>query len=304
MLRVRGQSWLCMFLEASGAHKYVSRRLHPGLALKLGPPWLSATFRMLSVGRNSSPKQQELPKRKHPDVGEPGKGIEETSKYFKDMKLRPLEVKTAGTSMSLYAVAFEKALIRGIAKENFYEVVETFIAKDRTRRGHMEFLKTSMEYMERFDLGKDLTAYNKLLDVFPRGRFMNQTLFDAIWAKQHPQAELALEILTKMEENVLKPNIDTYNILLEIFGQASQPVQKCRRLAYWFTKLEEMFPHPLPQQLPDSQVDLSRLAFERMTKDSMDVVVYQVGRDRTRMRRDWWQSIIRSPIDQSILITW
>jgi signaling intermediate in Toll pathway protein len=171
---------------------------------------------------------------------------------------------------------FERALSEGETLENFIEVLETFNKNNRPRRGHMDLLRTSMEFMDRFGLEGDLEAYNALFNVFPRERFKNRTLFDAIWPKRHPQVDLALEILTKMEENVVKPSLETYDLCEEIFGKASQPVQKCRRLAYWFTKLEEMFPHPLPKVLPEDEVELSKLALARMTKDPIPIVLYQV----------------------------
>ena len=281
MLRVTRQPCLRIILKSKRMHRAVLQKqfciLSPevrGLRQWVFTSKLNLAFNVRSCSTQQQPKRESS---KRNEVPEGESEIEETRKDTSGLKVRPVEVKTARVPLSRYAATFEKAVALEATKENFYDVVDTFAAKDRTRRGHMEFLKTATEYMEQFNVEKDLTAYNKLLDVFPRGRFKNRTLFDAIWAKQHPQSELALEILTKMEENVLKPSIDTHDILLEVFGHASQPVQKCRRLAYWLTKLEEMFPHPLPQQLPDNEVELSRLAFDRMTKQQMDVVVYQVG---------------------------
>lgn len=180
------------------------------------------------------------------------------------------------TVPSSHVLKFEQAISQGKTRENFIEVLETFTRNNHPRRGHMELLKTSVEYMEKFGLEGDLEAYNAMLNVFPRERFKNKNLLDAIWPKKHPQVDLALEILTKMEENVLKPSLETYDLCEEIFGRASQPVQKCRRLAYWLTKLEEMFPHPLPHVLPEDEVELSKLALERMTKDTIPIVIYQV----------------------------
>ena len=192
------------------------------------------------------------------------------------MKVKPSEVKAVTAALSTHVASFERAASLEKSKESFYGVIDTFLAKDRTRRGHMEFLKTAMNYMEEFGLEKDVEAYNRLLNVFPRGRYDNRTLFDAIWAKKHPQAELALEILTQMEDYWLLPNSDTYDILFDIFGHASQPLQKCRRLIYWYHKLEEMFPNPYPKELPKSDTELSKLALTRMTKDEQIIMVYKV----------------------------
>ena len=192
------------------------------------------------------------------------------------LKVEPSELKSGKVAPSKFVSSFEKAVSLGKTKDNFCGVIDAFIASDRTRRGHMEFLKTALKYMEDFGVTKDVEAYNKMLNVFPRGRYQNKTLFDAIWAKKHPQAELAIDILTEMEDNWLQPNIETYDILYDIFGHASQPLQKCRRLIYWYDKLAEMFPNPYPKVLPESDVEISRLALNRMSKDEQFIVVYQV----------------------------
>ncbi|XP_031557696.1 evolutionarily conserved signaling intermediate in Toll pathway, mitochondrial-like [Actinia tenebrosa] len=193
---------------------------------------------------------------------------------------KPIQSKQVAKSVpSTHVVKFEQAMSQGKTRENFIEVLEAFTKDNQPRRGHMELLKTSLEYMEKFGLEGDLEAYNAMLNVFPRERFKNRTLFDAIWPKMHPQVDLALEILTKMEENVIKPSLETYDLCEEIYGRASQPVQKCRRLAFWLTKLEEMFPHPLPHVLPEDEVELSKLALERMTKDPIPILIYQEGNE-------------------------
>ena len=192
------------------------------------------------------------------------------------MKVKPSEVKSVKAALSKHVASFERAASIEKSKESFFDIIDDFLAKDRTRRGHMEFLKTAVVYMEEFGIEKDVEAYNRLLDVFPRGRYNNRTLFDAIWAKKHPQAELALEILTEMEDHWLLPNEDTYDILYEIFGHASQPLQKCRRMIYWYHKLEEMFPNPYPKVLPESDTELSKLALTRMTKDEQIITIFKV----------------------------
>ena len=191
------------------------------------------------------------------------------------LKVNP-KVKISEAVVSKHVHAFDRAASFGKTKENFHGVIDNFLAKDKTRRGHMEFLKAAMHYMEEFGLVKDVETYNRMLDVFPRGRFENRTLFDAIWAKQHPQAILALDILTMMEDNWLLPTEETYDILYEIFGHASQPLQKCKRLVFWYHKLEEMFPNPYPKVLPKSDSELSKLALARMTRDEQIITIYKV----------------------------
>lgn len=237
-----------------------------------------AMFPHITARNLSSPK----PSRKEVDntsKASEDKQVEEHKPKILDLAEKPIRSKRVPSVVpSSHVTQFELALQKGKTRKHFISVLENFNNNNKTRRGHMDLIRVSMEFMDKFGLEDDLEAYNAMLNVFPRGRFENRTLFDAIWPKKHPQVDLALEVLTKMEENVVKPSIYTYDLCEEIFGRASQPVQKCRRLAYWLTKLEEMFPHPLPKNLPEDEVQLSQLAIARMSKETIPIITYQVTR--------------------------
>lgn len=203
--------------------------------------------------------------------------VEEQKPKVLDLAEKPIRSKRVPSVIpSNHLTQFERALQEAKTRQNFISVLENFNKNNKTRKGHMELIRVAMDFVDKFELEGDLETYNEILNVFPRGRFENRTLFDAIWPKKHPQVDLALDILTKMEENVVKPSLYTYDLCEEIFGRASQPVQKCRRLAYWLTKLEEMFPHPLPKSLPEDEVQLSQLAIARMSKETLPIITYQV----------------------------
>lgn len=87
--------------------------------------------------------------------------------------------------MFKYVVLFEKVVFLGKIKENFVGVIDNFFVRNWIRRGYMEFFKIVMNYVEEFDLGKDVEVYNRMLDVFFRGRFDNRILFDVIWVKKY-----------------------------------------------------------------------------------------------------------------------
>ena len=172
------------------------------------------------------------------------------------------------SNREIHAVLFENALRNKPNKEGFLKVIGGFISKDKQRRGHVKFIYTAMKYMEDFDVQNDLMVYNELLDVIPKGKYHNKTILDIVWPKPHPQIDCALELLTLMEDNGIRPDNMTYTILLEVFGKASQPIQKIKRLAYWFDKYENVNPYKLPPEIYKSKIELYKTALLRISNNT------------------------------------
>ena len=142
-----------------------------------------------------------------------------------------------------------------------------FMDRDKHRRTHLRFITAALQKIDEFGLQKDLLTYNRILDLFPKGRFVNRTFFDAVWPRPTPQMELALNILDKMELEGIRPDNTTYTILLETFGKASFPLQKCQRMGYWFDRYKNVDPYKLPSPQPSDPVELCKIALRRMDKD-------------------------------------
>jgi signaling intermediate in Toll pathway protein len=176
------------------------------------------------------------------------------------------------------------------SRESFTKAVEAFLMRDKRRRGHLDFIDASLKWMEVAGLAKDLPTYNLLLDVFPRDRFRNRTLMDAIWPRPYPQIDAALRVLQKMEDNGIRPDYTTYSLMLEVFGHASLPVQKCRRIAYWFDRFENIDPYRLPQPIPNDPCELARLTLRRISGlDSEVKLVHDVGTSFVISSQAQWQ---------------
>lgn len=161
-------------------------------------------------------------------------------------------------------------------REQFALVLKEFMAREKYRKGHVSFIKLALHRMDEFGLEKDLLTYNRLLDIFPKGRFVARRMLDAIWPRSLPQMELALELLTKMEEHGIRPDYNTYMLLIETFGKVSLPVEKCRRIAYWFDKFENADPYKINGELPSDPLELSRLALSRITGEGGQLTEHKV----------------------------
>ena len=151
-------------------------------------------------------------------------------------------------------------------EDQFKMALQEFLVRDKHRRTHLKFINTALENVDEFGLQKNIQIYKDVLDLFPKGRFVNRTLFDALWPRRTPQMELALKILQKMEDEGIRPDDELQEILLQIFGRASYPLQKCRRMIYWFDRYENIDPYKL-KSIPGDPVELSKIALKQMDKD-------------------------------------
>lgn len=170
----------------------------------------------------------------------------------------------AKRTLTLSRNLFKEASEKGADKETFYQLIETFAEVDKRKRGHLQFIETALRYMKHFRVEKDIDAYNRLLDVFPKGVFVARNIWQVIFNHFPEQQTVALKILQKLEDNKLMPNSDTKRILLEVFGRQSHPVKKYQRIMYWFPKFRNINPFPLPYELPTDPIQLSELGLKRI----------------------------------------
>ena len=176
------------------------------------------------------------------------------------------------------AQIFENFSVTLRNEQGFLEAIETFKKKDVKRVRVMDFITTAVTYMEPFGVAKNVESYNQLLNVFPKGRYHNRTVFDTLWTRYRPQIDCAVQVLTKLEENRIRPNVHTYDIVHEVFGNDSIPLNKLRRIVFWFDKFDEMYPDPLPKELPEDRQELFTMAINRMIHEKMrdSAILYKV----------------------------
>lgn len=60
------------------------------------------------------------------------------------------------------------------------------------------------------------------------------------------------------------PDAETEDMVLNIFGNHGFPTKKLKRMAYWMPKFKNLSPWPLPDNIPNSNIELAKLAIQRM----------------------------------------
>jgi len=143
----------------------------------------------------------------------------------------------------------------------------TKIYKDKNkhvRRGHIDFICAGLKFLTPYNLHKNHEVYEVLMDVMPREKFRNTTWLDVVAPRPHPQIFLALDILTKMEFEGLIPRQQMHDLVLEIFGVKSAPLEKLGRMQFWLDEYYDLNPYKLNDDVFLDRVDIIRAAIERL----------------------------------------
>ncbi|KAM9401448.1 evolutionarily conserved signaling intermediate in Toll pathway, mitochondrial-like [Salvelinus alpinus] len=172
---------------------------------------------------------------------------------------------------------FERVAREAKTKATFNRVVDVFSKRDIRRRGHVEFIYAALKKMPEFGVERDLTVYNKLLDVFPKEVFVPRNFIQRMFNHYPRQQECGVQLLEQMENYGIMPNVESKVLIVQIFGDKSHPMRKYQRIMYWFPKFKHANPFPVPLQLPEDPVDLARLSLNRIANDlDAKVTVYQM----------------------------
>ncbi|XP_054762818.2 evolutionarily conserved signaling intermediate in Toll pathway, mitochondrial-like [Lytechinus pictus] len=181
-------------------------------------------------------------------------------------------------TMVLSKTLFEEASQDSPNKGAFKDVVTTFTELDKRRRGHIQFIETALRYMKAFGVEKDVDAYNKLLDVFPKGKYVAKNAYQSMFNHYPEQQVCGIKVLQQMEDNGVLPNNDTKEILISVFGRKAHPIKKYQRLMYWFPKFRNINPFPLPQEMPSDPIKLSEIGLKRISEYEAEFTVYSFDR--------------------------
>ncbi|XP_007423097.1 evolutionarily conserved signaling intermediate in Toll pathway, mitochondrial [Python bivittatus] len=172
---------------------------------------------------------------------------------------------------------FEATSIHEKTKATFQEAVDIFCKRDIHRKGHVDFIYAALRKMPEYGVEKDVNVYNKILDVFPKKVFIPQNIYQKMLKYYPRQQDCGVHVLEQMEHYGVMPNKETRSLLLEIFGDRSNPVRKYQRIMYWFPKFKHISPYQVPTPLPEDPIGLAKLSLQRIAADlNAKVTVHQI----------------------------
>lgn len=194
--------------------------------------------------------------------------------------------------------------IKNKNKETYLEMVHIYENSTVHRRAHVEFIYSALKYMKEFGVHKDLEVYKALINVLPKGKFIPTNIFQAEFMHYPKQQQCIIDVLEQMEENGVMPDAELETILINIFGNRGHPVRKYWRMMYWMPKFKNLSPWPLPNPVPNDNLELAKLAMKRISSVDLQskVVVYQTA-ELADSIDDTWVVSVQSPDQRKLVDT-
>ena len=222
-----------------------------------------------------------------------------SSKFERDKKGFEVSHKLGSSSIALFDdLASEKKA----TKELFLSALQLYIAKQKTyRRGHVEFIYAALSNMKRFGVHRDLDMYKSLLEVFPQGVMIAQTMWQREFQHYPKQQQCAIDLMDEMEYFGVIPDRDFGIRLSKIFGQKCHTFYKYRRMMYWLPKLKNLNPYSVKDVNPDDNVSLAVGALKRMSVDkNNEITVWNCSEDQ-EATEDTFIVSAQSPTQQELI---
>ena len=176
-------------------------------------------------------------------------------------------------------------------KETFLDRVEEF-SKTVTKRRHgqVEFIYAAIRILKDYGVHKDLQAYKALMDIFPKDVMTPTNVVQTIFFHFNKQQDCAVEILHAMELAGVEPDHEMEELVIDIFSKNSMVWRKCARQLYWFSKIRNSNPFPLPEGDISNReaIDLAKLALRRMCPDIQTrISVYSTSQIEGSIDNTW-----------------
>ena len=128
----------------------------------------------------------------------PGEKEEEEKEYTEEDRKRDYRKKYTANAAVISKTFFED--VKNKNRETFLEAIQMFTTRDRHLRGHVEFIYAALKHMKLFGVHRDLDAYKKLIDVFPKGKMVATTFWQVEFMHYPKQQNCAIDVLEQMED--------------------------------------------------------------------------------------------------------
>ncbi|XP_031687238.1 evolutionarily conserved signaling intermediate in Toll pathway, mitochondrial-like [Oncorhynchus kisutch] len=176
---------------------------------------------------------------------------------------------------------FDRVARKAKTKATFNGVVDVFSKRGIWRRGHVEFIYAALKKVPEFGVERDLTVYNKLLDVFPKEVFVPRNFIQCMFNHYPRHQECGVHLLEQMENSGGWGVGGSGMLVFYIYCFPHDLFQQ-----RWYHVLYNQFKHanpfPVPLQLPGDLVDLASLSLNRIVNNLY--FIYQLSLARCNSR--------------------
>lgn len=186
-------------------------------------------------------------------------------------------------------------------KDAFMAAVATF--KEKRGRTHVEFINTALKYVKDYGVHKDLETYKSLLNVFPKGKMIPETVFQKVFLHYPQQQNCAVKVLDEMEWHGVQPDKEIHDIVVNAFGEWNFATKKVKRMLYWMPKLKHTNKYLDRRHVEGkslSSSELAGIALKMMSRDPATSISLLKLSDSSDPR-DKWLTTAQSPSQQFLI---
>ncbi|KYN05135.1 PREDICTED: evolutionarily conserved signaling intermediate in Toll pathway, mitochondrial [Cyphomyrmex costatus] len=188
-------------------------------------------------------------------------------------------------------------------KDVYLDILREYKNNNEMRRGHVEFIQVALKYLDEFGVNRDLAVYKDLLDVLPKGKFVPRNVYQTMFMHYPKQQYVAIELLCKMEDNCVIPDVEMQDMLLNIFGTHGLPLKKFWRMMYWMPKFSNLNPWPCPQPVPKDPKVLAKLAMNKISSADVQTEIMEFEtKDVKDAIDDTWIVSAMSSLQEELLM--
>lgn len=217
------------------------------------------------------------------------------------LQIRTLALPHQETGLVHVEKQFEAVSPERRDKNAFMAAIATF--KEKRGRTHVEFINTALKYVKDYGVHKDIETYKSLLDVFPKGKMIPQTVFQKVFLHYPQQQNCAVKVLDEMEWNGVQPDKEIHDIVVNAFGEWNFATKKVKRMLYWMPKLKHSNKYLDRRHVEGKSLsasELAGLALKMMSRDpatSVSLLTFSDSSDQ----KSKWLTTAQSPAQQKLL---
>lgn len=168
------------------------------------------------------------------------------------------------------------------------------------RISYIDFIDEALQRLKDLDRHRSLQPYKELLKVFPPGKYCPKSQFD--FGPFHlPQQLCAVRILNQMDIHNVIPDKEIERIVISRFSIHSQVWLKCCRMNFWYQKLRNLDPNPLPEVIPKKTHEIAKVALVRMLHDPNSLVTVTNTSSLPNAIDKTWVVYSQSPTQKAII---
>ncbi|CAL2040906.1 unnamed protein product [Caenorhabditis brenneri] len=227
--------------------------------------------------------------------------IVQLSRSVGKLQIRRLASSHRETGLVHVEKQFEAVSSEKRDKDAFMAAIAAF--KEKRGRTHVEFINTALKYVKDYGVHKDIDTYKHLLDIFPKGKMIPQTVFQKVFLHYPQQQNCAVKVLDEMEWHGVQPDKEIHDIVVNAFGEWNFATKKVKRMLYWMPKLKHSNRYLDRRHVEGrslSPSELAGLALKMMSRDpatSISLLKFTDSSDQ----KSKWLATAQSPAQQKIL---